>query len=662
MPGSDVTLGSDGKSTNLYDKTINYYLETLEGAEYTDTKSYQGKTYYRWIAVENNFNYLTYKEEYFPITGFTQLESSWSNGQKKFDWYGNADLYYTRNSYDLQFYDGTKVVQTKSVKFEDLLTKHTTNVVPDPPAGKEDCKFGGWYIDPQCTKDVTGATMPANKLMVYAKWIAQQYTVTVQYVEDGETKDATFAVDKNSTLDSQDEVLRHIVKSIPDLRGFYVQKAGEQGTPINYPYVVDSDVTLIAEQDGVKYSVQYDHDVVDENTYPNGVFATVLPCNKDGFDHWKDASGATYYPGQLVMVTPTTSLTAVFVTVTHEKTTLTYRDGNGKTYVVENIPVNGTQTVLSFTGTGFTEPDGQTFAYWVDSEGTHYAPNDTILVDNTGDNTLTAVYTEIKCTVTFDSKGGSDVAEQTVEHGAAATEPANPTKNQAIFTGWNLGDATYDFSTPVTGNITLVAQWDDDKLVDPTVSEAGRPKGGGDGIADKYQITVNYAAVNGTVTPASTVVTKVDTNGEPAEDGTAKLAAKHLPTAQATEGYGNGSWDKEPKVDLEVTDGEKLTITYELNSYTITVKHVNAKGKEVKAADDTTKVDYGKGNDVTKLVTDSITGTDGKNYVKVLSDALTGTNVTADATVTATYALDVKPDPNEDPDPTKPGGGIPDMY
>lgn len=62
--------------------------------------------------------------------------------------------------------------------------------------------------------------------------------------------------------------------------------------------------------------------------------------------------------------------------------------------------------------------------------------------------------------VTFDSQGGSAVASQTVAKGGTATEPADPTRTNYTFGGWSLDGATaYNFSTPVTGNITLTALW-----------------------------------------------------------------------------------------------------------------------------------------------------------------------------------------------------------
>lgn len=70
-------------------------------------------------------------------------------------------------------------------------------------------------------------------------------------------------------------------------------------------------------------------------------------------------------------------------------------------------------------------------------------------------------------TITFQSNGGSDVAQMTVENTnvyTAASEPEAPTKTGSVFGGWYT-DAeltqSYDWSSLVTEPITLYAKWID---------------------------------------------------------------------------------------------------------------------------------------------------------------------------------------------------------
>ena len=67
---------------------------------------------------------------------------------------------------------------------------------------------------------------------------------------------------------------------------------------------------------------------------------------------------------------------------------------------------------------------------------------------------LTANYT-----VTFDTNGGSKVDSQTVPYGETAKTPAIPAKTGYTFAGWYLEGEKFNFSTPVTKDMTLTAKW-----------------------------------------------------------------------------------------------------------------------------------------------------------------------------------------------------------
>ena len=80
----------------------------------------------------------------------------------------------------------------------------------------------------------------------------------------------------------------------------------------------------------------------------------------------------------------------------------------------------------------------------------------------TGDITLTAQWQKpAEYTVTFDTQGGTPVASQTVTENGTVTRPADPTRDGYTFKGWTLDGQPYDFGTPVTGNLTLTAVWEE---------------------------------------------------------------------------------------------------------------------------------------------------------------------------------------------------------
>ena len=65
-------------------------------------------------------------------------------------------------------------------------------------------------------------------------------------------------------------------------------------------------------------------------------------------------------------------------------------------------------------------------------------------------------------TVAFDTNGGSGNTVVSVVSGKTVTAPAAPTRTGYTFNGWYTakdGGSKYDFSKPVTGNLTLYAHW-----------------------------------------------------------------------------------------------------------------------------------------------------------------------------------------------------------
>jgi hypothetical protein len=78
-------------------------------------------------------------------------------------------------------------------------------------------------------------------------------------------------------------------------------------------------------------------------------------------------------------------------------------------------------------------------------------------------------------TVTFDSDGGTAVPLQTVKAGETAIAPANPSKKGHIFLFWHANGTAdaYDFQTPVKGDITLVAQWENEVSLANVAAELG---------------------------------------------------------------------------------------------------------------------------------------------------------------------------------------------
>ena len=66
-------------------------------------------------------------------------------------------------------------------------------------------------------------------------------------------------------------------------------------------------------------------------------------------------------------------------------------------------------------------------------------------------------------TVTFNTDGGSKVAEVKVKRNKVVEVPTTPTKDGYKFVSWQYKGMDYDFSTPVTQDMEIVATWEEDE-------------------------------------------------------------------------------------------------------------------------------------------------------------------------------------------------------
>ncbi len=81
---------------------------------------------------------------------------------------------------------------------------------------------------------------------------------------------------------------------------------------------------------------------------------------------------------------------------------------------------------------------------------------------NTPSATSNTTETTSTVTVTFNSNGGTSISVQSINSGATAAQPTNPTKTNYTFEGWYSDAALttpFSFSTAITSNITLYAKF-----------------------------------------------------------------------------------------------------------------------------------------------------------------------------------------------------------
>ena len=92
-----------------------------------------------------------------------------------------VNFYYARNLYTLAFYSAGEVVASESIAFEQDISDR--GFAPDYPAGYEAnaFEFDGWYSTASFAAgtevDFSGMRMPANDLLIYARWKPTSHTV-----------------------------------------------------------------------------------------------------------------------------------------------------------------------------------------------------------------------------------------------------------------------------------------------------------------------------------------------------------------------------------------------------------------------------------------------------------------------------------------------------
>lgn len=169
----------------------------------------------------------------------------------------------------------------------------------------------------------------------------------------------------------------------------------------------------------------------------------------------------------------------------------------------------------------------------------------------TGNITLKAKWEMMKpdvnyYTVTFATSGGSDVTPITVEEGATGMPPIPPFREGFTFVEWQLNGLTYDFTLPITSDLTLTAIW----IVDETPV---------DDDEDKVKYTVTFDTDGGSSVKKQEVV----------EGGKAKK-----PTNPTKNGYVFKSWQLKGKnfsFNTAITENITLVATWEKAAVTYTV-------------------------------------------------------------------------------------------
>lgn len=266
MPGENITFKKYDTESGA---KIYYYVETLNGTSGDTT--YNGKNYTQYKVIDLDYSTntnLTYKEEFHPITGFTQGDSNPTlpkDGEVRMQ--ENNYLYYTRNSYNLKFYNYNADVAGEggSVQYEAPLSGY--EFTPAYPAMLEEgaYAFAGWYTTAGCYAgsevNWATATMPASDVTLYAKWVPVTHTVKTYQTENDLNSSApaqeTWTVSHGKTVENPPE---NPSKGEYTFVGWFYKDADGTEHAFDFSMPVTKDLNLYAKWSVntlVSYTIKY---------------------------------------------------------------------------------------------------------------------------------------------------------------------------------------------------------------------------------------------------------------------------------------------------------------------------------------------------------------------------------------------------------------------
>ncbi|WP_341301325.1 InlB B-repeat-containing protein [Lysinibacillus sp. FSL H8-0500] len=214
-----------------------------------------------------------------------------------------------------------------------------------------------------------------------------------------------------------------------------------------------------------------------------------------GWNMQADGEGTSYTANDTFQVTANITLYAQWTA--NPTYTVTYNP-NGATGgdIPEDTQRYEENTSVTVQGnSGNLIKTGYTFAGWntqADGQGDSYAENGTFTM-GTSNQILYAKWIPNTYKVTFESNGGSYVAEQQVLYNKKAIEPPMPSKQGHTFAGWYTDrDEKWDFAVDVvTKNITLYAQWKVISNPPPVSNDNGNNNGNDHSLPAKVKITLH---------------------------------------------------------------------------------------------------------------------------------------------------------------------------
>lgn len=497
---------ADGPYTNyvgiMPTRDIKYYLHESSG----------DKTVMTYYGEDLNGNYVQIFQVSFKGDGYTvtdedryQFEGyTYNHGTANGKPCDDAEFYYNRNSYNLEFYSASKSVadKTNRVKYEQPLGSYDYTPTNKPANMEADAVFVGWYLNPECTGqpyDLASHKMPASNVALYAKWVNGLYTVRTFTDEDMQT---LYTYDGYNGV--QEKIIKYTTAPVTPtaptkdgyvFAGWFYKDADGSEQPFSFTMPITQNYDLypkFTNKAVVSYTVHYylagtTTKLADDRVNSAMIGSSVTEKAKMGTELNLAEAGHTYFPDKTStsVVLNKADMEIIFYYEMDVKVpyTVKYVDETGRELLPDKVVSDNTFSIVTETYVPIL----------------NYTPKDfriTKELSRTEENVIVFVYTANKYTLTYDPNGGTmtDASSVTYTVNDSIVIANAPTRNGYIFTGWKLDNAVGNWDAGIYnekqaidagkyGDLTLVAQW------------------------QERAVTINYVVVGpdgcGTVTPAS---------------------------------------------------------------------------------------------------------------------------------------------------------------
>lgn len=310
--------------------------------------------------------------------------------------------------------------------------------------------FKGWFSDENLENLFIFNTIPAENLTLYAKWETNEYTIAFNSISG--TSVASIREKYNTPISEPEE---------PTRLGYTFAGWFTEATYNNefvFDYMPDENITLYAKWELIIYTIKFETDGgtnVDDmkKAYNSNITAPITTKAGYKFEGWFSDENLTE--------------SYIFAKMPAENITL-YAKWKIETYTITFSSSFGSSPNQNYSYNEYVEslPAPKEYGYiflgWFTENDQKFEILSTDSYQITHNINLTAKWEKGSFTISFDSKGGTQIADINKLFKEPVSAPTKPVKEKYQFVAWFTNEEltdTYYFSSMSGENIRLYAKW-----------------------------------------------------------------------------------------------------------------------------------------------------------------------------------------------------------